>query len=409
MKQLRIYVPIGISILLACSAHCADFKLGIENISDSFAQRLKGRSIGLITNQTGIDQQGRRNVDILVQKGLKIAYLFAPEHGLAGTVAAGEDVDIMVDQKTGIPVISLYKKGTGQTLDQDILAKLDMLIFDMQDSGMRHYTYISTLMRVMQAAAEHDKPLVVLDRPNPLGGTMEGPLVEEHLRSFISIAPIPLRHGMTIGELAWYFNIHELEKPVQLHVVKMNNYNRFDTSSSKCFAALSPNIQTMQACYGYSFLGLLGEIGPFSVGVNTNNAFQCILLPKSCGISNGTWRQLQTVLHKHGIESIPHQRFSNNRQEYLDGLKVQVKEITCVSSFDLLTEIVGLFRKAGLQFSFSSSFDKAIGTDKMQKLFLGKINKTSVMREINRNLSHFFQKAAQAFMYDSLPQVVLMQ
>ena len=406
---IRRFAQICISITFIYSATYADFKLGIENISDSFLQRLRGRSIGLITNQTGTDQRGRRNIDLLVQKGLRITHIFAPEHGLAGTVSAGNDVSNVVDKKTGIPVVSLYKKGTGRALDADTMKKIDLLIFDIQDSGMRHYTYISTLLHAIQAAAEHGKAIVVLDRPNPLGGNMEGPLVESDLRSFISIAPIPLRHGMTIGELAWYFNTHELKKPAQLHVVKMQNYNRFEMLRVQSFTALSPNIKTIQACYGYSFLGLLGEIEPFVVGVHTDKAFQCILLPKNKGVSDATWRRLQVVVHKHGIESMAYRRFSKTRNEHYHGLKLDIPDITRVASFELLVTIVDFFKKEGIQLGFSPSFDKAMGTAQIQQLFLGKVSRARVMRAINHNLEQFFHKNFKTFMYDPLPYVVLME
>lgn len=386
-----------------------DFKLGLENISDSFVQRLHGRRIGLVTNQTGTDQQGRRNIDLLLQKGLQITYLFAPEHGIAGAVPAGDDVSNMIDHKTDIPIVSLYAKGSGKAIDPNSLNAIDLLVFDMQDSGMRHYTYISTLMRVMQAAAEHSKPIVVLDRPNPLGGNMEGPLVELGLRSFISIASIPLRHGMTMGELAWYFNSHELQKPAQLHVVKMNNYNRFNGSADHFFTALSPNIKTIQSCYGYSFLGLLGEISPFDVGVGSDVAFQTILLPQNLGVSNITWSQVQQLLQERGIHAQPYQRFSKAKGTYYRGLKLQIPDITGVASFELLVATVRVFKKAGVPFSFSPSFDKAVGSAQVQKVLAGNSNKGLLKKQVNRNLGMFFEKARTSFMYDPLPFAVVME
>src|SRR5207249_6044556 len=143
--------------------------------------------------------------------------------------------------------------------------ELDCLVFDIQDSGMRHYTYISTLLNTMKIAAEYKKPYIVLDRPNPLGGMMQGPLVQPDLISFISIAPIPLRHGMTIGELAHYFNGHILEKSAILHVIPMHDYNRMNGFAGTFLHQLSPNLLSLQSCYGYSFLGLLGEVEPFDV------------------------------------------------------------------------------------------------------------------------------------------------
>ncbi|MES2181763.1 MAG: exo-beta-N-acetylmuramidase NamZ domain-containing protein, partial [Pseudomonadota bacterium] len=134
-------------------------------------------------------------------------------------------------------------------------------MFDIQDSGMRHYTYISTLYHAMKVAAQYNKQMVIFDRPNPLGARMEGPVVTQQLKSFISIAQVPLRHGMTVGELAWYFNKYELEKPAELHVVRMHGYDRRArfVAQNELAQPLSPGLRTEQACYGYSFLGLLGE------------------------------------------------------------------------------------------------------------------------------------------------------
>ena len=141
-------------------------------------------------------------------------------------VEAEKEVEDSVHTNTNIPIVSLYGHGTGKKIVAHKINDLDVLIFDMQDSGMRHFTYISTLLHAMRAASQHNKHFVVCDRPNPLGLAMEGPLVDDGLKSFISIAAIPVRHGMTVGELATFFNTHELKTPLNLSVIKMSNYNR---------------------------------------------------------------------------------------------------------------------------------------------------------------------------------------
>src|ERR1700722_2326786 len=181
-------------------------KLGLENIEDAMWLKLgnsanKKASIGLITNHTGKNQQGSRTIDVLLQRGLAIKKIFVPEHGLDGQLAAEKEVKDSIDAKTNISVVSLYGQGTGKKIPAQKLKDIDVLIFDMQDSGMRHYTYVSTLLYVLEAAGMYNKSLIVLDRPNPLGVRMEGPLVDNFQKSFISVASIPLRHGMTIGEL----------------------------------------------------------------------------------------------------------------------------------------------------------------------------------------------------------------
>jgi uncharacterized protein YbbC (DUF1343 family) len=170
----------------------SSFKLGVENIPASLFKKIcldkknDKCSIGLITNQSGADQKGTRTIDILMQRhDCNLKYIFVPEHGFTG-VGAERDVDDSVDAKTNIPIISLYGNGSGKMIAPHYSKAIDVFVFDIQDSGMRHYTYISTLLNTMKIAAEHNKPFVVLDRPNPLGSVMEGPLVDTSLISFIS-------------------------------------------------------------------------------------------------------------------------------------------------------------------------------------------------------------------------------
>ena len=386
----------------------ADFKLGLENIPDSFLQKLRLHGsalsrIGLITNQTGKDQQGKRNVDILLAHDLHIIRIFAPEHGLSGVVLAGKEVNGSVDEKTNIPVISLYGKDTGKRITKDTVSNVDVLIFDIQDSGMRHYTYISTLLHAMEAAAEFDKRIVVLDRPNPLGFRMEGPLVEKDLRSFISIASVPLRHGMTIGELAWYFNLYVLKTPAKLHVIKMKDYNRGVGLNNVLPEALSPNIQHIQSCYGYSFLGLLGEIAPFDVGVGTDMAFRCILLPRTLAVKLSTWKQVQKLLASYGIKSFPHKCLNCKGQHI--GLSLHIDDINRVASFSLLLDLLQFFQNTGIRFSYSPMFNKAIGTKCVRKMMSGVFERAQLSHITQTNLQQFFNKARQVFMYEPFPHI----
>ena len=386
----------------------ADFKLGLENIPGSFLQKLRLNNnalsrIGLITNQTGKDQQGRRNIDILLAYDLPITCIFAPEHGFSGVVLAGKEVNGSVDEKTNIPVVSLYGKGSGKRITKDTVSNIDVLMFDIQDSGMRHYTYISTLLRAMEAAAEFDKRIVVLDRPNPLGFRMEGPLVEKDLHSFISIASIPLRHGMTIGELAWYFNLYVLKAPAKLHVIKMKNYNRGVGLNNVLPEALSPNIQHIQSCYGYSFLGLLGEIAPFNVGVGTDMAFRCILLPRALAVKSSIWKQVQKLLASYGIKSSPHICLNYKGQH--SGLSLRIDDINTVASFSLLLDLLQFFQNTGMRFSYSPMFNKAVGTKDVRKMMSGMFERVRLSHITQTNLQEFFNKARQVFMYEPLPHV----
>ena len=197
---------------------------GIETLLASHLGLLADRRIGLATNHTGVDRQGRRDVDLLRAVGVDIRALFAPEHGIAGIAAAGEKVGHGTDIATGLPVYSLY--GSTREPTAEMLAGIDMLVFDLQDVGARFYTYPSTLMLILRAAAKAAIPVVVLDRPNPMGGElMEGPLLDPALTSFIGIFPMPVVHGMTIGELAKMF-VTEQKLPVDLTVIPMRGWHR---------------------------------------------------------------------------------------------------------------------------------------------------------------------------------------
>ena len=228
------------------------FVLGVENIPHNYFAKLakqmnleRPMRVGLITNQTGVTQDGRRTLNVLREHGAEVKRIFVPEHGLDGLITAGETVKDSKDALSGLEIVSLYEPGksffgrikNNKKVGNHTINDLDALVFDIQDSGMRHYTYISTLYDVMKAAAYEDKYLIVLDRPVPLGTYQEGSLVESRYISFVSIAPIPVRHGMTVGELARYFNHHVLEKPAPLSVVPMRNYNRAKGFNGAIFSA----------------------------------------------------------------------------------------------------------------------------------------------------------------------------
>jgi len=373
------------------------FKLGIENVSPLLLKQIVPQktpcTIGLITNQTGVDQYNNRTIDILLSKGFTINYIFAPEHGITGTKIAGKNVIDSRDKKTNIPIMSLYGNGSGKMITAEQIAPLDALFFDIQDSGMRHYTYISTLFNTMKLAAEYNKPFVVLDRPNPLGSSIHGSLVEPELISFISIAPIPLRHGLTIGELAHYFNHYLLNKKVLLQVVAMSNYDKNKGFNGPFLHQLSPNLPSLQSCYGYSFLGLLGEITPFNVGIGTPMAFRCILLPKRIKTSSQLWSGLQKILQSFGVRS-----FTYNKPRST-GLRLEFDHINDLQSFDLLIAIIHYFKNEGIPLSFSATFNQAVGTKDFQEMIAGTLSKEKFRERVSHDLQKFYQQIKDLLLY----------
>ena len=196
MKRTLLLLSLMVMVVCSCAAQSkqqsskATVKLGIEVLRDRGFDVLKGKRVGLVTNPTGVDSHLKSTVDILHEAPeVNLVALYGPEHGVRGNVHAGDHVDNDVDARTGIPMYSLYGKTRKPTAD--MLEKVDVLVYDIQDNGCRSYTYISTLGMLLEACAEFDKELVVLDRPNPLGGKIEGNLAEVGYISFVSQFKIP--------------------------------------------------------------------------------------------------------------------------------------------------------------------------------------------------------------------------
>lgn len=391
----------------------SQFKLGLENLSESVVKQLKivnnkPCSIGLITNQTGKDQQGNRNIDLLCEKGIKIKKIFTPQHGFTGTKNMQQaQLNSACDSKTNIPIVSLFGAHSAKKFNAKMLNDVDMLVFDIQDVGMRHYSYIITLLESLQAAQRFNKKIVVLDRPNLLGSSMEGFFSVLSKSQKTAYAPIPVRYGMTVGELARYFNMHILPQQAQLEVVPMKYYNRNVQMRDVLVSHLSPNIPTIESCYGYSFLGLLGEVAPFDIGVGTSKAFQCIALPDSVKISKQKWYELRTLLREAGVESKLYRYMSKRKKEYCTGLRLAITDINNISSCKLLISILDFFKDAGITLSFSSHFNKALGSTKVRDFFEGKINRAQLEYEVNENLKVFFNQASSSFLYRPFPKIVM--
>ena len=255
------------------------FQLGVEELLDEEKALIDGKKVGLITNPTGVDQELNSIVDILNNdEDVDLTALYGPEHGVRGSAQAGEYVDFYTDEQTGLPVYSLYGKTRKPT--PEMLEDIDVLLFDIQDVGTRFYTYIYTMAYAMEAAQENDIPFIVLDRPNPIGGDkVEGPVLDPDFKSFVGNYPIPLRHGMTVGELAKLFN-NEYDIGADLTVVEMDGYDRSmdynDTDMS--FVAPSPNMPTVDTAYVYPGAALI-EGTNVSEGRGTTRPFELIGAP----------------------------------------------------------------------------------------------------------------------------------
>jgi uncharacterized protein YbbC (DUF1343 family) len=253
-------------------------KTGIDVLEEQNFAPLKGLRIGLITNQTGMDSQGRRTIDVLAHaEGVKLVALFSPEHGIAGKLDQ-DRVDNSKDEATGLSIYSLY--GAARRPADEDLKGLDALVFDIQDAGVRFYTYTATMGYCMEAAAKNHLQFFVLDRPNPLDGErVEGPMLDADKTAFVAYFPMPIVYGMTLGELAQFFNA-ENKIGADLHVVKMAGWRRSMAYGETGLAWIppSPNLRTVGETLPYPGIEIL-QAGGVSVGRGTPTPFEVLGAP----------------------------------------------------------------------------------------------------------------------------------
>jgi Uncharacterized protein conserved in bacteria len=286
--SLTIFFAIIISFSVYAENHHTGniVKTGLEVISDSGFEELKGRRVGLVTNPSGVDRNLRSTIDIFFEAPeVNLVALFGPEHGVRGDAYAGDKVADSRDYKTGLPVYSIY--GAYREPSQKMLEGIDLMVYDIQDIGVRSYTFISTLGLVMRACAKKGIEVIVLDRPNPLGGNkIEGCYVEPGFFSFVSEFKIPYIYGLTVGELAIMINEegmncgqkgNEAHLKCNLKVVPMQGWSRdmlyIDTNLP--WVLPSPNIPYPQSAINYPSSGICGELGNFlNIGIGYNLPFE---------------------------------------------------------------------------------------------------------------------------------------
>jgi uncharacterized protein YbbC (DUF1343 family) len=259
------------------SVSIAQVHTGLDNLIAGKYSQLQGKKVGLICNRTSVTSKGEFSAKLFAkQRSFKLAALFSPEHGLFGQRKAGVKSD-STEFYEGIPVYSLY--GSNRKPSKKMIDGIDVIVYDIQDIGVRPYTYLSTMIYAMEMAAENGIEFIVLDRPNPLSGKrIEGNILDSTLASFVGIIPIPYLHGMTLGELAlmakgkkWF---HEAEK-LKLSVIKLTGWQRemyWDQTGLK-WVSPSPNIPTFESAIGCAMFGAIGELGILSVGIGSDKPF----------------------------------------------------------------------------------------------------------------------------------------
>ena len=281
MKRVLTFL----AALCGCISLQAQVIPGIEVLESYGFDELKGKRVGLVTNPSGVDRQLRSTIDILFQAPeVNLVALYGPEHGVRGDAYAGDYVENTTDPATGLPVYSLY--GPNREPTQKMLEGIDIMVYDIQDVGTRSYTFISTLGLVMRACAKANIEVLVLDRPNPLGGLkVEGPLVEENFHSFVSEFRIPYVYGLTVAELAGLINEEGLNRGIEgkeehlkcrLNVIPMRGWRRqmLYRDTGLPWILPSPNIPSEASALGYPCAGICGELGHLQIGVGYTIPFQ---------------------------------------------------------------------------------------------------------------------------------------
>jgi uncharacterized protein YbbC (DUF1343 family) len=295
-------------LLTACSQTCKTVSppatsqpvlTGIDVLLSEKMELIQDKRVGLITNPTGVTKSLQSTVDVLFsQPRVQLVALFGPEHGVRGNRPAGSYVETYADEKTGLPVFSLYGKTKKPTAE--MLQNIGVLLFDIQDVGVRPYTYIYTMAYAMQAAKEQNIPFIVLDRPNPMGGNrVEGPVLEEKFASFIGLYPIAYVHGMTVGELARYFNV-EFQIGADLHVVTMRGWRRdmtFDDTGLP-WTPTSPHVPQSVTPFFQAATGAMGELQTVNIGIGYTAPFQMV---GAEWINGDEWSAVLTALNLPGV------------------------------------------------------------------------------------------------------------
>jgi uncharacterized protein YbbC (DUF1343 family) len=397
-------------LVAATSARAEPFALGIDELEKTHFAALQGKRVGLVTNPSGADSQGRSAIDVLYHgHGFKLVKLFGPEHGIDGLTPAGKSFNKTRDRHTGLPVYPLFQTDSGDYRHPSAaqFAGLDAVVYDVQDLGNRSYTFISTLGNVMDEAAQLGIEVIVLDRPNPLGGVrIEGPLLDPSLKSFVGEYNIPLVYGLTPGELARWINSRYIEHPCKLRIIAMHGYTRGmvweDTHLH--WVPTSPNIPTIGAARGYTATGMLGEIGIES-GLDGPYPFQMI---SGRGWDIGLLARRFNALGVPGVRATPLRYNTSDGGEY-EGIHLQIDphnagNLTAISyqGIQLLQRTVDGFHPfAHTSFDERNMFDKCTGTSRVRAELEGGVPVSRIVRSWNSGVANWAVERLPFLIYGS--------
>lgn len=379
---------------------------GVEVLREGGFECLKGKRVGLVTNPTGVDRDLKSTVDILFEaEEVNLVALYGPEHGVRGDVLAGEKVSDQVDAKTGLKVHSLYGKTRKPT--PEMLSGVDVLVYDIQDIGCRSYTFISTMGLVMQAAVENSIEVVVLDRPNPLGGEkVEGSGVSEGFFSFVSQFDIPYIYGLTCGELAQYLNE---EICCSLTVVSMQGWTR-DMSFKDTglpWVPTSPQIPSTNAAICYPATGIIGEMGFLNIGVGYTLPFEVMTAP---------WVNAVVLADSLNAKQLPgvafrpimfKPLFGSLQGKYVQGVQIHITDFANARISEIQFHVIDAMNKLYPEHKLFSEetkkrnnmFDKVCGTDFIRTEFSKNYNATEILPYWRTGEDDFKQKSSKYYLY----------
>lgn len=384
---------------------------GKQTMISFFDLLLKGRTVGLLTNPTGVDTELRSTIDLLHEHpDVTLGALFAPEHGIRGDILAGDAVADTVEPKTGVRVFSIYRhKPTAE-----MLIGLDAVLYDIQDIGASSYTYIYAMAHMMAACAEKGIPFIVLDRPNPVGADyIDGPVLDtSKLKSGIGQYDIAYLYGMTPGELALLLNQAFLEKPCKLSVVPMANYNRRMRYQDTNLPWVPTSIHIPQAstAFHYSLTGVIGEIGGVSTGVGYTLPFECLAAP---------WIDREKLVAAINAKNIPglrarpisyQPRYAAYTGKTVHGAHLMITDhqaIRPLSAQIALMEVLqtlyperNIFARPGAE---NSLFDKALGTDHIRFMIARGADAASILETLLPRQEQFRQMREKYLIYGPRP------
>jgi uncharacterized protein YbbC (DUF1343 family) len=378
-------------------SHVGRVQTGLDVLESEKFAPLRGKHVGLITNHTGVDFQGRSTSELLAKApGVHLVALFSPEHGIAGH--ADEKVSSSKDPSTGLPIFSLYGEHLRPT--DDMLQGVDALVFDVQDAGVRFYTYTTTMGYCMEEAAKRNIAFFVLDRPNPLtGDIIEGPVLDPDKTSFVAYYPVPVRYALTIGELAQFFNA-ENHINADLHVIKMKNWHRnyfFESTGSRLIPP-SPNLRTLKGSILYPGLEILQNAG-VSVGRGTEAPFEEFGAP---------WINGDDVAVKLNAKNLPGLRFSNlpfipvsglYAGQRCGGVGIKVTDRAAARSMRMGLEIAALLQKTYPQQFDSSKILELLGNEQAIRDLQAGVPPEEIVSSWATDLAAFDQLRRKYFLY----------